>query len=148
MKAGIDFVGVTTPFYCHDGEGNLLMHKRSNNCRDEHGRWDTGSGQLDFGISLAKNVLKEVMEEYCCEGIIEVEMPAHDIFREQNGINTHWIAVPFIIKVNANEVKIGEPHKIDEIGWFGLDNLPTPLHSGFDYTFNKYRNYFDKYISR
>jgi len=147
MKIGFDFIGVTTPFYCHDGKGNLLMHKRTKNCRDEHERWDTGSGKLDHGISLEDNVKKEVMEEYGVEAQIEEQMPAHDIFRIQNGINTHWIAVPFFVRVNPEEVKIGEPEKMSEIGWFTIDNLPTPLHSGFEYTFKRYKHIFEKYLT-
>jgi len=147
MKIGIDFTGITTPFYCHDGKGNLLMHKRTKKCRDEYGRWDTGSGKLDFGISLQENVLKEVMEEYCCKGEIQEQLPAHDIFREQDGIKTHWIAVPFFIKINPDEVKIGEPEKMQEIKWFRIDNLPEPLHTGFFYTFNRYKDSFKKYLS-
>ena len=146
MNIGVDFIGITTPFYCHDGNGNILMHKRSSNCRDEQGRWDAGSGKLEQGLSLEENVLQEVLEEYGCKGEIEEQLPAHDIFREQNGINTHWIAIPFIIKVNPSEVKNGEPHKIDELGWFNLNSLPTPLHTGFSYTLKKYRDYFNKYF--
>lgn len=145
-KIGIDYIGITTPFYCHDGNGNLLMHKRSSQCRDEQGRWDTGSGKLEFGISLGENVLKEIEEEYGCHGELREQLPAHDIFRVQNGIDTHWLAVPFFVRVNPEEVKNGEPHKIEEIGWFTLDALPDPLHTGFAYTLERYKSYFEKYL--
>ena len=56
MKPGIDYIGVSTPFYCHDGQGNFLFHKRSQKCRDEQGRWDTGSGKLEFGLTVEENV--------------------------------------------------------------------------------------------
>ena len=144
MKIGIDYVGITTPFYCHDGNGNLLMHKRSKECRDEQHRWDTGSGKLELNLSLENNVLQEVLEEYGCEGEIQEQLPALDLFRELNGVKTHWIAVPFFLKVNRDEVKNGEPHKIEEIGWFTLDTLPEPLHTGFAYALNKHKNIFEK----
>lgn len=145
MKAGIDFVGITTPFYCHDGNGNFLLHKRSKNCRDEQGKWDPGSGQLDFGISVKENVLKEVLEEYGCIGEIQEQLPAHDIFREIDGVKTHWVAIPFFVLVDPKQVRINEPDKIDEIGWFTLDGLPTPIHSGFQFTFERFKEHFDKY---
>lgn len=145
-KVGFDYIGVTTPFYCTDGKGNLLLHKRTEQCRDEHHRWDPGSGQLEHDLSLEKNVLKEVMEEYGCEGEIIGEIPAHDIFREQQGKMTHWLAIPFFVKVNPDNVKNNEPHKMAELGWFPLNSLPEPLHSGFEYTFKKYRDSFDKFI--
>ena len=145
MIPGIDYIGITTPFYCNDGKGNFLLHKRSKNCRDEVGMWDPGSGQLELGLTLEDNVLKELKEEYGCKGIIQEQLPAHSIFRTNNGKETHWLAVPFFILVDPKKVKNNDPNKIDEIGWFTLDNLPKPLHTGFHYTFSHYKDYFAKY---
>ena len=145
MKIGINFIGINTPFYCNDGAGNFLLHKRSANCRDEQGNWDTGGGKLDFGISLEENVLREIMEEYGCSGEIQGRLPAHDIFREHKGAKTHWIAVPFFVKVNPKEARINEPHKMDEIGWFRLDALPDPLHTSFQFTLTSFPEYFKRY---
>ena len=148
MKAGIEYIGITTPFYCHDGNGNILIHKRSNNCRDEKGRWDAGSGQLEINLSVEENVLKEVLEEYGCHGQIEGRLPAHDLFREEDGVKTHWLAAPFFIKVNPDEVRIGEPDKINEIKWCAIGDFPEPIHRGFEYTFKKYKKYFEEYFKK
>ncbi|OIP57987.1 MAG: RNA pyrophosphohydrolase [Candidatus Levybacteria bacterium CG_4_10_14_0_2_um_filter_36_16] len=145
MKPGIDYVGVTISFYCNDGKGKFLFHKRSKNCRDEVGRWDCGGGQLEFGEDPIDGVLREVREEYGCKGIIQEQLPAHSIIRFQNKIKTHWLAIPFFIKVNPKDVKNNEPNKIDEIKWFRLNNLPTPLHTGFKYSNKRYSDYFKKY---
>lgn len=145
MKPGIDYIGVSTPFYCNDGKGNFLLHRRSKKCRDEEGHWDTGSGQLDFGLTPEENVLKEVEEEYGIKGTIQEKLPAHSIFRIHKGKKTHWLAIPFFIKVDPKKVKINEPEKIDILGWFKLNKLPRPLHTGFVYTFKTYRKYFQKY---
>ena len=37
MKKGIDCTGVCVVYFCHDGEGNFVMGRRSENARDEHG---------------------------------------------------------------------------------------------------------------
>ncbi len=148
MKPGIDYIGVSTPFYCHDGRGNFLFHKRSQKCRDEQGAWDTGSGKLEFGLTPEENVAKEIMEEYGCVGEIQERLPAHSIFRKHDGTKTHWLAIPFIIKLDPSEVKNNEPESIDELAWFKLDNLPTPLHTGFAFSFNKYQKIFNKYITK
>lgn len=124
------------------------MHKRSENCRDEQGRWDPGGGQLEFGERLDEAVLREVREEYGCKGIIQEQLPAISILRRHNGKNTHWVAVPFFIKVNPKEVKINDPDKITELGWFTLDKLPSPIHSGFNYLFTNHPKYFKKYIKK
>lgn len=130
MIMGQDCIGVSTPFYCTDGKGRFLLHKRSQQCRDEQGTWDTGSGELEFGSTLEDNVLREVREEYGCEGKILEQIASRSILRTNNGKPTHWVAVIFIIVVDPTKVKINEPDKIDEIGWFTLDALPEPLHTG------------------
>ncbi len=146
MKIGVDYVGINTPFYCIDENGKLLLHKRSENCRDEHHRWDPGSGKLEFGLSIEENILKEVHEEYGCYGEILEILPAHDIFRTQGGVSTHWIAIPGFVKVDPAKVGINEPAKMLEIGWFSIDKLPKPLHTGFAHTFSLFEDYFKKYL--
>jgi len=146
MKPGIDYVGISTPFYCNDGRGSFVLHKRSKQCRDEQGRWDTGSGELRFGQTLQESVLREVREEYGCLGVIQEQLPVHSILRVCGGKKTHWLAIPFFILVDPKKVKINEPEKAAEIGWFNLDNLPKPLHSGFQFTMRKYEKYFKKYM--
>ena len=132
MKPGIDYIGIGTPFYCHDGNGNFLMHKRSTNTRDEHGTWDFGSGQLKFNEQPHEGVLREVQEEYGCAGIIEKTLTTHSVLRNLDGHNTHWLVIPHIIRINRSEASINEPDMMDEIGWFTLDELPTPLHSAIE----------------
>lgn len=144
-QIGIDCIGVSTPFYCHDGKGKFLFAKRSDKCRDEHGAWDTGSGKLEFGLSIEENILKEVKEEYGCKGTIQELLPAHSILRTYNGQPTHWVAIPAFVLVNPKEVKLKEPEKFTELGWFTLDHLPQPLHTGFAFTFKTYSGHFAKY---
>jgi 8-oxo-dGTP pyrophosphatase MutT (NUDIX family) len=143
---GIDYIGISTPFYCNDGKGIFVMHKRGKNCRDEVGKWDFGGGQLEFGQSVEESVLREVMEEYGCKGVIQEMLPPHSILRIQNGIKTHWLAIPFFIKINVRDAKINEPDKMSELGLFTLDSLPRPLHTAVRKTMKMYSSYFDRYM--
>lgn len=122
-------MGVTLSFFCHDGKGNFVLTKRSNNCRDEHGRWDFGGGGLDLHETVENQLRTEIREELCAE-ILEFEFLGYrDVDREHEGIKTHWVSLDFKALVDPAEVKNGEPHKFDEIGWYRLENLPSPLHS-------------------
>ena len=58
-------------------------------------------------------------------------LTVYDAFREHNGIKTHWVAVMHSVQVDPTKVSIGEPDKIDALGWFTSKNLPSPLHSQF-----------------
>jgi 8-oxo-dGTP diphosphatase len=131
MKKGEDFTGVTVVYLCHDGKGNFLLNKRSNNCRDEHGAWDPGGGGLEFGDTVVDTLKKEIKEEYCTVVLDHEFLGYRDVHREHNGKKTHWIALDFKVLVDRDMVKNGEPHKFDEIQWFTLETLPTPLHSQF-----------------
>src|SRR6185295_6821186 len=69
MKKGIDHIGVTVVYFCHDGKGNVLMAKRSANTRDEQGRWDIGGGGVEFGDTVEDTLRKKIKEEYNCDVI-------------------------------------------------------------------------------
>ena len=105
------------------------MHKRSRNCRDEQGRWDTGAGSMEFGETFEETVRREVMEEYGVEPLEIQYIATENILREHNGLATHWIKNLHHVLVDPEKVKNNDPDKIDEIGWFTLDDLPKPLHS-------------------
>ena len=129
MKKNTNQPGISVVYFCHDGQGHYLLNKRSINCRDEHGCWDPGAGAVEFGDKIEERLKKEIKEEYCAD-IIESEfLGFRDVHRIFDGQKSHRIALDFKVLVNPEQVKNGEPHKFDQIGWFTLDNLPQPLHS-------------------
>ena len=129
LQKGVDFIGVTCIFFCHDGKGNFVMHKRSKNCRDEIGRWDSGSGSMEFGETFEQAVKREIKEEYCVSVKNLTFCGTNNILRTNGGKKTHWVALVFSGQVDPKKVKIGEPEKMDELGWFNSRRLPKPLHS-------------------
>lgn len=129
LRRGIDFIGVTVVFYCHDGKGKLLLSKRSNKCRDEQGRWDVGGGSMEHGETFEEAVYREIKEEYCSDVKNLQFATVKNVIREVNGLTTHWVALLFVTQLDPAQVANGDPEKIDELGWFDLDNLPSPLHS-------------------
>lgn len=145
MRPGIDYIGIATAFFCHDGEGNFLFHKRSQNCRDEQGSWDCGGGKLEFGEDVEVGMWRELSEEYGCGGVIDDILPPTSFFGEVNGERRHWLVLPFIVRVDRNDVKIGEPESMDELSWFSLGNLPDTLHPGARHEISIYRDTFNKY---
>lgn len=128
-KKGIDFIGVNCVFFCHDGAGKLLMHKRSVNCRDEHGKWDCGGGSMEHGETFEDTIRRELMEEYCCEPLEIQYVVSKNVLRDNSGVQTHWIANLHVVKVDPAQVQIGEPDKMEDIGWFAVDELPEDMHS-------------------
>jgi len=139
MKRGVDYTGVSIVFACHDGRGNFLFSKRGIQCRDEQGTWDPGGGGLEFGNTVEQTLRKEIKEEYCTDVLAFERLGYRDVHRENNGARTHWIALDFKVLVDRAKAKNGEPHKMDEIRWFALDSLPSPMHSQWPVFFNLYK---------
>jgi 8-oxo-dGTP diphosphatase len=129
MQQGIDYIGVGVTFLCHDGAGNILLHLRSAQCRDEHGRWDIGGGGIDHGETIEDTLTREIKEEFCTDIIAHELLGYRDVHREQDGARTHWIMFDFLVHIARDSVAIGEPHKCDDIGWYTFDTLPAPMHS-------------------
>jgi 8-oxo-dGTP diphosphatase len=139
-QKGISFVGVTTSFLCYDKTGQFVMAKRGKNTRDEQGTWDQGAGGLKWGFTAEDNVRREVLEEYGATAKQIDFLGYKDVFRAQpNGTKTHWLLLSFAVLVDREEVKNNEPDMLDEIGWFTLDTMPSPLHSQQKPFFERYQ---------
>ena len=120
-------------------ERNVLLNKRSTNCRDEHGRWDCGGGGLEFGDTVTNTLQQEIRQEYCTDILSHEFLGYRDVHRTHDSKKTHWIALDFLVHVDRTKAQNGEPHKFEEIGWFPLDAFPQPLHSQFPHFLDKYR---------
>ncbi len=131
MRKGIDYPGISIVYLCHDGRGNILFQKRSKNCRDEHGCWDIGAGALELGDSVEETLKKEIKEEYCTDVLAYEFLGYRDVHRVNNEEKTHWVGLDFIVYVDRDKVRNGEPNKFEGIGWYRLGNLPQPSHSQF-----------------
>jgi ADP-ribose pyrophosphatase YjhB (NUDIX family) len=137
---GKSFVGVSTAVAIFNHKGQLFLAQRSENTRDEHGRWDVCGGGLKWGETIENNSRREMNEEFAVESDSDlIPIGYRQAFRtDQNGDKTHWICMDSIIVLSQDEskkVKINEPENFTDSGWFNLDNLPSPLHSVIDDTF-------------
>lgn len=147
MQAGFDYIGVNVAFLCHDGKGRLLLHLRSDKCRDEHNTWDNGAGQVEFGETLEAAVTREVEEEYGCKALKIEHFLQFTALRQHEGRPTHWLINTYVVRVDPKTVKVMEPERNLRNGWFTVDNLPQPLHSLTAMYFAKYRVKLEKMLS-
>lgn len=142
MKRGVDYPGVTVCSFLHDGKGNVLLNKRSVNCRDEHGKWDICGGGLELGDTLEETVRKEIQEEFGTDALEIEPLGYREMHRvQEDGQKSHWVGLDFKVLVDTTKVVNNEPHKFDEVRWFPITDLPEPMHSQF-------RAYWEKYQDR
>ncbi len=142
MNPGKDFVGIFVCGICHDEEGNVLYMKRSQKARDEQGNWNIGAGgTLELGETLEVCLSREVKEETDAD-IIEKEYLGHrEIFREKDGIKSHWIGNYFKVLADREQVKIMED-VFDDMLWQSFHDIPTPMISNYDQTYELFKRYF------
>ena len=141
MKKGVDYIGVNVSYYCHDGEGNFVMHLRNEKCRDEHHCWDFGGGGVEFGETAEEAVCREIKEEFGADVMDLEQIGVREVLREHDNKKTHWISFQYLVKVNKEMVHNAEPEKHDDIGWFRLDKLPSPLHSQIMCELEKFKEF-------
>jgi 8-oxo-dGTP pyrophosphatase MutT (NUDIX family) len=115
MQKGTDYIGNTVVYFCHDGKGNVLLGKRSQNARDEQGRWDIGGGGVEFGDTVLDTLKKEIFEEYCTDVLNCEFLGYRDVHREHENKKTHWVALDFKVLVDREKARNGEPHKFDAV---------------------------------
>ncbi len=129
LTKGEDHIGIGIIYYCHDGNGKVVMSKRSKNTRDEHGRWDIGGGAVEFGETVEDTLRKEIKEEYCTDVVSYEYLGYRDVHRVHNGRKTHWITLDFKVLIDPKKVANGEPHKFEDVSMFSVGAFPTPQHS-------------------
>ena len=126
MKKAIDYIGVSAGAMIFNDKGELFLSKRGQKCKNERGYWETPGGSVELGETLEQATKREMLEEYGAEIEIIEPFPAADHFIPDEG--QHWVAHTFLAKFKFGQVpKIMEPGKCDGIGWFQLDDLPSPL---------------------
>src|SRR3989338_5520024 len=86
LRKGVEHIGVTCVFFCHDGHGKFVLGKRSQNCRDEQGKWDNGGGALHFGENFEEAIRREVKEEYCADAKEIQFLTASNVLRKNGKI--------------------------------------------------------------
>ena len=102
---------------------NVLLGKR----KGAHGAgsWSFPGGHLEFGETVEACARREVLEETGIE-IENIKMASftNDIFPEEK---KHYLTVYVAADYSAGDVKVMEPEKCEEWGWFDWDALPEPL---------------------
>ncbi len=126
IKIGTDCIGVGVRAVIFNDQQELLLLKRGKQAKNEVGKWEIPGGEVAYGETFKQALLREVTEE------IGVEIEVKKLHYVWNHIlpdeNQHWIAPTYICHIVQGNPSIQEPHKHDEMGWFGLEQaLELPL---------------------
>lgn len=126
MKAGRDYVGVSVGALILNEAGEIFLTKRGNKATNERGTWEIPGGKVCFCETLRDAIKREMQEEYGINIVLEYQFPAQDHLIPEE--KQHWVPTCFIAHiVGGTKPVIREPGKCEAVGWFFLDQLPSPL---------------------
>ena len=104
-------------------DGKILLGRRKN--AHGEGAWCYPGGHLEYGESFEECARREVMEETGVEITnLRFGTVTNDIFETEQ---KHYITICILADFASGEVKLMEPDKCEEWGWFDWEKLPQPL---------------------
>jgi mutator protein MutT len=125
LKPGKDFVGVGVGVMVRNEKGEFLLGLRTENSRNEPGKWTFPGGGVEFGETIFGCAKREALEEAGIE--VEpfrlVKVIDHIIPDEEQ----HWVNPIVEARIVSGSPCVREPQKMSEWNWFSLENLPENL---------------------
>ena len=102
-------------------DGMTLLAKRKG--AHGSGSWGSIGGHVEFGETPMEAVRREAEEE------LWVKIRNLQFVSCLNMITggKHYLDISFTAEIESGEPSIMEMEKIEEIGWYSLDALPSPL---------------------
>jgi len=134
LKPGVDFVGVGVGVMIRNDKGEFLLGLRTENARNEPGKWTFPGGGIEFGETLEQCAAREAKEE------AGIEVEAVKLLKVINhfppGEKQHWVNPIFEARLVSGSPKVMEPHKISKWAWFSLEKLPENITVNLAELFN------------
>lgn len=141
-------------FFCTDGKGKWLLHRRGPACSDEMGKWDFGGGKLEHGESRFECLKRELREEYGpnLRCLLTQQLPGFTMFRQPLGGTQHLEVTPFVCLIDPATVEVSgmiESGKTTGFRWLEVirtngpgemipELLDSELHSAIPFVLERY----------
>ncbi len=102
-------------------DGKTLLTKRKGSHAE--GCYGSLGGHVEHGESPIEAVKREALEELGIEiGNIQFATCLNMV-----KYGKHYIDITFVAEIISGDPTICEPHKIERVDWYSLDELPEPL---------------------
>lgn len=109
-------------YILNDQDELLLLHRTGAHAGNT---WCPPGGHLEFGESFEECAVRETKEESGIDiDFVKVLGVLNTLFKDEG---RHSVTISMSARVAHGEAHIMEPGKFDDIGWFPLRELPSPL---------------------
>lgn len=109
-------------------KGEYLLQRRVNTGFFD-GHYDLVSGHLEYDESCEECAIRETKEE-CGVEVSPDDLKLVATFQSNFEPNVKYLNLIYRTKKFRGQVKIGEPDKIDEMGWYKPEDFPKKLAVG------------------
>jgi 8-oxo-dGTP pyrophosphatase MutT (NUDIX family) len=112
-------------FFCTDGKGRWLLHRRGPTCSDEIGKWDFGGGKQEYGECRFTCLVRETREEYGAGTKIMATraFPGYTMFYEHRDYRQHLEVTPYSVLIDPTTLDprpMIDRGKMIEWAWFDI----------------------------
>jgi mutator protein MutT len=125
MKPGIDYIGVGVGVVLFNENNKIFLMRRGPKSKNECGAWALPGGKVEFNETLINAAIRETKEEFDIAITITKHLTTYDHIIPNE--KQHWITNIFCATIVSGTPIIQEPEKCDQIGWFTLTELPSPI---------------------
>lgn len=119
-KKGRAFIGVDNIIL--DGEGRILLARRSEKSRTFPGKWNLLSGDVEAGESVEDALKREAREEAGVEVEI-VRFTGRYYDRPGRHPAKTVICLPHICRIKKGTPKVVRPEEVAEVRWFSPEEI-------------------------
>ncbi|MCL1694843.1 MULTISPECIES: NUDIX domain-containing protein [unclassified Lysinibacillus] len=105
----------------------LVLRKKA----PEAGCWSLPGGKVDYMETIENAIMREIKEELGVEiEITQLVCVTNHIIQSED---VHYVAPTFTARITNGEVQNREPHALEDVQWFSINEIPENITMTTEY---------------
>ncbi|MEB2301431.1 NUDIX domain-containing protein [Lysinibacillus xylanilyticus] len=99
----------------------LVLRKKA----PEAGCWSLPGGKVDYMETIENAIIREIKEELGVDiEVTQLVCVTNHIIQSED---VHYVAPTFAARITNGEVQNREPHALEEVQWFSINEIPENI---------------------